>query len=69
MMMMDLAPFFSYLLPREQVISPNESEWFGYFQDGSQSELWRMKEAPWYQVRSSQSIIDAFQTSYSMLAA
>lgn len=31
----------------DRMVIPNDSEWFGYFQDGSDSSKWTMEDAPW----------------------
>eukprot|EP00040_Diaphanoeca_grandis_P002992 m.23347 g.23347 ORF g.23347 m.23347 type:complete len:295 (+) comp14185_c0_seq1:278-1162(+) len=33
---------------KDTMIFPNDSEWWGYFKDGSMTEKWGMKDAPWY---------------------
>jgi palmitoyl-protein thioesterase len=33
----------------DSMVWPHESEWFGFFQDGSQNEIVAMKDTPWYQ--------------------
>jgi palmitoyl-protein thioesterase len=33
----------------DTMVWPNDSEWYGYFQDGSQTEKWETTETPWYQ--------------------
>lgn len=33
----------------DSVVIPNDSEWFGFFKDGSFKEIWAFDEAPWYQ--------------------
>jgi palmitoyl-protein thioesterase len=33
----------------DSMVWPNDSEWYGYFQDGSQTEKWDTTETPWYQ--------------------
>lgn len=32
----------------DTVVVPNDSEWFGFFKDGTFEEVWDTKEAPWY---------------------
>eukprot|EP00299_Pterocystis_sp_00344_P012299 c5880_g1_i1.p1 GENE.c5880_g1_i1~~c5880_g1_i1.p1 ORF type:complete len:358 (-),score=95.29 c5880_g1_i1:19-1065(-) len=33
----------------DTMVWPNESEWWGFYQDNSTSELWTMKDTPWFQ--------------------
>lgn len=33
----------------DTVVIPNDSEWFGFFKDGSYNNIWLFNETPWYQ--------------------
>lgn len=33
----------------DTVVIPNDSEWFGFFQDGTFDAIWNFKETPWYE--------------------
>lgn len=33
----------------DTVVIPNDSEWFGFFQENSFDDIWSFKETPWYQ--------------------
>jgi len=32
----------------DTVVVPNDSEWYGFFEDGSFDDIWGFKETPWY---------------------
>jgi palmitoyl-protein thioesterase len=32
----------------DTVVIPNDSEWFGFFKDGTFKEVWAFEETPWY---------------------
>jgi len=32
----------------DTVVIPNDSEWFGFFKDGTFKEVWDFKDTPWY---------------------
>lgn len=32
----------------DTVVIPNDSEWYGYFEDGSFDNIWGFKDTPWY---------------------
>lgn len=32
----------------DTVVIPNDSEWFGFYKDGSIEDIWRYDETPWY---------------------
>jgi len=33
----------------DSMVWPNDSEWYGYYQDGSQTAKWNTTETPWYE--------------------
>jgi palmitoyl-protein thioesterase len=33
----------------DTVVIPNDSEWFGFFEDGSFDKIWSFQTSPWYQ--------------------